>query len=188
MMTPEEMSTTTTTRTDLEARRQALALAAAEGTPGAAAELDAIEGELAALERTTERARLAEQARVARAQAEAVAREAARRREAEEALARLGTRRLELARTVDLEADRFVAALRDLLAVAEEMYQLTGSLGKWRPRVRLTDAVGGYLAWRLGSLVPGLGRGERFYRRPLAEIVGGADAQPDAPPPGPTTD
>src|SRR5262245_46975868 len=84
-MTPEGMPTTTDmTRTDLEAR-QALALEAAEGTPGAAAKLEAVEGELAALQPATERATLAEQARAARAQAEAAAREAARRREAEEA-------------------------------------------------------------------------------------------------------
>jgi hypothetical protein len=169
----------------LQARRQALALDAAEGKPGAAVELEAVEGELAALQRATERAALAEQARAARSQAEAAAREAARRREAEAQLARLGARRIELARTVDLEADRFVTALRDLLAVADEMYQLTGSLGKWRPRLRLVDAVAGYLAWRLGGMVPGLGHGEKFYRKPLAEQLGGAD-QPDAPPPGPT--
>lgn len=41
-------------------------------------------------------------------------------------------------------------------------------------------------AGRVRAILPALGRSERFYRRPLAEIVGGADAQPDAQPPGPT--
>jgi hypothetical protein len=168
------------TRAALEARRATLALAVAEGDRDAVQDLEAVEGALLRLRVGDERRALAEHAKAERDQAEAQRAEAERRRILEARFAELEGQRLEAARKVDAAADIFCEALKGLASVGETMYRTRLELGENRPRLRLGEMIAAFVQWRVVPYAPTIGRPDHYYRRPLAEVLGGAPEAPAA--------
>ena len=158
---------------DLEQDRQRLALAAEDGQPRAAEQLEDVEQKIARVKLDKERAALAEQERQARAQAEAEAREEAKRQEAREKLAALHGERQEAAKALEKATDTLLGAIGRLTAIGKKMYGLSADLGHPRRRLLLNEQLAGYLAWRLGEVAPIIGpRPDHAFRKPLSEILG----------------
>lgn len=164
---------TSPTVEDLQERLDQLALAVLDGKPGAREAYAATLAEVARLRSEQDLKARAEKQRALREAGERQAQGEARRRELEGQLAEQFRQRPELARAVDGAADGFVAAIERLRAHGEAMYRVTLKLGQNRPRLRLDEAVSEYVRWRLSPFVHTLGRPDRPYRRPLAEIAGG---------------
>lgn len=158
----------------LEQRRQSLALDALEGREGAATELADIEAQIAALKVAAERTQLAEKERLARAEAEARALEEERRREMQAQLAELWQHRGPLAAEIEEATEALASAVSRLFLVGDQIVRLNHNLhGRLNNRLGMRDAVRGYLLWKLSADLPELGRPDRFYRRPLREILAG---------------
>jgi hypothetical protein len=173
------------TRAVLVATRATLALRVEEGDAEAQRALEDVEHELMVLEHglglAEERRALAAKARAERSQAETQRAEEDSRKELEARFVALGARRLEAARKVDAVADTFVGALQDLMTVADAMYRTRLALGENKSRLRLHETVAAYVQWRVQPHAPTIGRPDKFYRRPLAAILGGAPSPaPDA--------
>jgi hypothetical protein len=168
------------TITELETRRQALALDAQEGKSGAAAALDKIEADIAALRRGQERQALAETGRAVRDAAAAAEAEAERRRELSAEAERLGAEILAHARKVDGAGAALVAELAALRQLGERRYHVVLALGRSRPRLRLVELVDCWARWTLREHLPSASRPERAFRRPLAALVGGSDTRDES--------
>jgi hypothetical protein len=156
----------------LEAERQRLALAVAEGHAEART-LDELEARIATLTRDGERDRLAERERQARAEREHRAQQEAQRRALEERVAALWPERLPLAAEIEDAADHLVAACGRLLALGQELSALDQQLhGRVRARRGMREAIRAYVQWRVSEHFSEFGRPEKFWRRPLREILG----------------
>jgi hypothetical protein len=185
MTTPTTPTPTTPTLAELEAQRAKLALAAAEGRKGAVLALAGVEKQIEALKLAEERAQAAAVAREARDREQAAEEETRRRAAIEAELVRLTAQLEPLARGVDRTVEALVQAVAALVAVADQMQQLSGA---HRPRQRLAAAIAGSVGWRLGSVVE-IARVDKFYRRPLEQILRGDEGPPpDAPPSRPVAE
>jgi hypothetical protein len=170
----------TTTIEELQQRLDELAVAAHDGERGAR---EAYAAALAELERRRAEEELEARAERQRAVLEAAEREAqaaAHRRELQARYAELEAQLRALAPEVDEAAGILVDRAQAFLLVAEEQYHLARQLaGQDRPRLRRGDVVANSVLWRLAAvpaLAERLPRPDRYFRRPLAELVaqGGA--------------
>ena len=177
---------------DLERERARLAFDAAENVSGAAEALEAVEGQLVALTRAGERARLADAERLRRERADAERIEAARRDAVEAQLAIADAKIDRLAEDFDTKLAALVALGVELVAASVATVPLERSLRTPdRRRLLVPDLMARAIAAAFGAASVG---GQSFrrafdlpphgWRRPLHDLIRSAPLplQPPAPP------
>lgn len=134
--------------------RLAVALATAEGDKKAAAKLDQIEMEIAAVEVNRERAQLAEEESRRRAMEDKRRTEAYERQEREAQLRKVAGERLRISGEIQGNVEAAVTAIGELLVIGDEMENLAQSIGLQGHYLRPRDNVVCYLNTSLAPLLP----------------------------------
>lgn len=137
-----------------------------------------MEDQLARLKRGQERRVLAEGEGATRAQESAQAETERQRQKLEAQLAEGTAVRLAAAWHVEAAMAELDSALAEYLRAGSSLYSTAARLGRARPRIAGTEALAGYLGWRLNGFLPhDFARPEAHaQRKGLVETLGGEPA------------
>lgn len=160
---------------ELERARQALALDAEENKPGAVEALEQIEARMVEVRRGQDLQNLAGRERAVREYVRRREQEEAQQRQRQARHAELERQLRALAPGIDDAAEALVAKVREFMALAKEQHLVMASApSTQRVLRRYGAAVANSIVWRLATvpaLAERLGRPDRWYWRPVAEIL-----------------